>query len=217
KIAFVRIGFRRVTALFVCHPGMVHPRVVELEQDYTQDELDRISRYLSDTFTGLSLSRIRLKLLEMMSEEKALYHKLMREALELSARSLEAEGAGEDLIVEGTANIFEGPDFTNVEKMRALFHTFEEKSRLVALLNRCLDTPGPRLFIGAETGTPEMADCTLIASPYHDGPLAVGAIGILGPARMEYGRTIALVDTLARILSQVISDSDSARDGRPGV
>ena len=72
------------------------------------------------------------------------------------------------------------------------------------------------MLFGSETGTPEMQGCALIASPYHDGTRPVGTIGILGPARMEYGRAIALVDTLARLLSRVISENDPAREGRPG-
>lgn len=212
-IAFVRVGFRRITALVVSRPGMVHHRMIEVDQDYSQDELGRISRYLSESFQGLSLRQIRPKLIAMMSEEKALYDRLMREALDLSARSLAHEDEGKDLIVEGAANILDAAGVADVEKMRALFHAFEEKSRLVTLLNRCLDERGCRLFIGAETGSPAMAGCSLVASPYHDGTRPLGTIGVLGPARMEYGRAIAVVETLARVLSEVLTEGDAARDG----
>jgi heat-inducible transcriptional repressor len=208
KIDFVKVGPRRVAALFVSRPGLVDHRVVEVEEDYSQDELDKVSRYLSDSFRGLTISEIRAKLLEMMSEEKAQYDRLMREALAISARSFGLADSRSDLIVEGTTNILDEPSFDNVARMKSLFQAFEEKSRLVSLLNRCLDSRGSRLFIGSEAGAPEMEGCTLVASPYHDGSKPVGTVGILGPTRMEYARVIALVETLARFLTEMLTEAN---------
>jgi len=140
-----------------------------------------------------------------MGEEKAQYDRLMREAIDLSARSFDPPAAGGDLIVEGTTNILDAQAFDNVDKMKSLFHAFEEKSRLVSLLNRCLDEKGCRLFIGSEAGAPEMEGCTLVVSPYHEGTTPVGTVGVLGPTRMEYARVISLVETLARLLSELLS------------
>jgi heat-inducible transcriptional repressor len=215
RFSFVRIQERRIAALFVSRPGLVDHRVMDVPQDYTQEELDRISNYLSDEFRGLPLSRIRVRLLELMSEEKAQYDHLMREALELGARSLEKDGAGtDDLLVEGTPNILDMQVFDSADRMKKLFHAFEEKSRLVGLLNQCLDENGWKLFIGSEeAGTPEMEGCALVVSPYHDGLRPVGTLGILGPTRMEYARAISLVETLARLLTQALSGSDAPLDG----
>lgn len=212
KVTFVRVGVRRIAALFVSRPSLVDHRVIEVDEDYAQDELDKVSRYLSESFSGLTLAQIRVKLLDMMAEEKALYDLLMREALDLSARSFSEDSPGGELIVEGATNILDRQEFAKVEDMRTLFRAFEEKSRLVAILNRCLDQKGCRVFIGAEAGAPEMVGCALITSPYHDGARPVGTIGVLGPARMEYGRAIAVVDTLARVLSEVLSEGDTFRD-----
>jgi heat-inducible transcriptional repressor len=213
RIVFVRVSATRVLTLLVSRPGMIHQRVVDVDQDYTQDELDRISRYLSESFDGLALTQIRVKVLELMKEEKALYDRLIREALELSARSFEKEEGGGDLIVEGAANILEVRDFGDVERMKTLFHAFEEKSRLVALLNRCMEQKGHSILIGSEAGTPEMEGCALIASPYCDGATPVGTIGILGPSRMAYGRVIAVVDVLAKVLSAVLTQANAPPDG----
>src|SRR5262245_17961821 len=214
RFSFVRIQERRIAALFVSRPGLVDHRVMDVPQDYTQEELDRISNYLSDQFRGMPLARIRVRLLELMSEEKAQYDTLMREALELGARSLEREADGMDLIVEGTPNILDPQVFDNADRMKKLFRAFEEKSRLVALLNQCLDEKGWKLFIGSqEAGTPEMEGCALVVSPYHDGLRPVGTVGILGPTRMEYARAISLVDTLARLLTQALSGPEPPVDG----
>jgi heat-inducible transcriptional repressor len=77
-IAFVRVGYRRVTALLVSRPGMVHHRVLDGDEDYSQDDLDRMTRYIGESFRGLTLRQIRAKLLDMMSQEKIQYDMLMR-------------------------------------------------------------------------------------------------------------------------------------------
>lgn len=205
KIDFVAIGPRRLVAVFVSRPGLVDHRVLEVEEDYPQDELDRVGRYLTDSFRGLSLRQIRARLLDMMSEDKSQYDKLMREALELSARSFAPEGAPSELIVEGATNLLDGRVVDNVETMKRLFQAFEEKSRLVGLLNKCLDHKGYKLFIGSEAGTPGMEGCALVASPYSDGTRPLGSVGILGPSRMEYAKAIALVETLSRVISELLT------------
>src|SRR5207247_2165316 len=146
----------------------------------------------------------------MMSEEKIRYDRLMREALEVTARSIETDGAQQDLIVDGTTNILDRHAFDSFEAMKGLFQAFEEKSRLVALLNRCLDEKGCRLFIGSEAGTPEMEGYALVVSPYHDGARLVGTVGILGRTRMEYAHAISLVETLARLLSELMAERGGA-------
>jgi heat-inducible transcriptional repressor len=214
KIDFVAIDPRRIVALFVSRPGLVDHRVIEVEEEHSQEDLDRISRYLTDSFRGLSLSQIRARLLDMMSEDKSQYDRLMREALELSARSFDVGTGHNDLIVEGTTNIFDTGVFDNIEKMKRLFQTFEEKSRLVALLNRCMDADGARLFIGSEAGTPGMEGCALVVSPYHDGARPVGTVGILGPTRMEYARAISLVETLSRLLTELLTGEVHGAEAR---
>lgn len=218
RIDFVRIAPHRVAVLFMSRPGLVDHRVVQVDEDHPQAELDRVSRYLNDSFRGLSLPEIRAQLLEMMSEDKAQYDRLMREAIELSTRSFDPAGAESDLIVEGKTNILDTQGFDSVERMKSLFHAFEEKSRLVALLNQCLDDKGRRLFIGSEAGTAGIPGCSLIVSPYHDGTRPVGTVGVLGPERMEYARVISLVDTLARLLSDLLSEGQwpQARSAQGG-
>jgi len=214
RFSFVRVQERRIAALFVSRPGLVDHRVMDVAQDYTQEELDRISNYLSEEFRGLPLSGIRVRVLELMREEKAQYDRLMREALELAARSIEKDGDGDDLIVEGTPNILDPQVFESADRMKRLFQAFEEKSRLVGLLNQCLDEKGWKLFIGSgETGTPEMEGCALVVSPYRDGLRPVGTVAILGPTRMEYARAISLVDTLARLLTQALSGPEPPHEG----
>lgn len=100
------------------------------------------------------------------------------------------------------------PEFvTDVEKMKAIFETFEEKSKLVKLLDQCLQGEGLYILIGSENQAYGMDNCSLVTGTYRLGEGGIGALGVLGPKRMEYPRIIAIVDHIANILSRTFSNT----------
>jgi len=206
---FVRLGKGRILVIIVAVSGMIHNKVIETDDDHPQEKLDKIGRYLSDEFRGNTLSEIRDRILEMMSQEKALYDALLRDALELGRASLEVEeekASGGEVFVDGTSNLLAEPEFSSINQLKGLFRTFEEKHELLRVLNRCLENeqPGVKLLIGSENPHPDLAGCTLVAASYGTGGRTLGTLGIIGPTRMEYARAIALVDSVARLFSDAL-------------
>jgi heat-inducible transcriptional repressor len=202
RMEFVSLGNRRVLALFVSVSGMVSQKLLQLDEEIGQEDLDRVGRYLSDEFAGQSLRRIRERLLEMMAEEKARYDQLLAQVLAVGNRFFEPNPADSQVYVEGTANLVGQPDFPDLERMRALFRTFEEKGKVVQLLNRCVEGDGVAVRIGAEQGDPELEGTSVIASPFFFQDRALGTLGIIGPTRMEYARLIAMVDQISHLVSR---------------
>ena len=112
------------------------------------------------------------------------------------------------IYLEGTANILNQPEFADVERMRTLFQMFEEKSRLVKILNECISNSPPegvKISIGSELGIPDMRDFTLIACSYASNDRTPGFLGIIGPTRMEYERGISIVSYLGRVVGEMIN------------
>ncbi len=111
-----------------------------------------------------------------------------------------------DVYLDGASNLIKTPEFSDINKMKLLFETIEQKSRLAALLSRCIegDTQEVRITIGAENALQGIEDCTLITSPYIVDEKTHGSLGILGPTRMEYARAISLVDYVARLFGRVL-------------
>ncbi|MFQ5702074.1 MAG: heat-inducible transcriptional repressor HrcA, partial [Acidobacteriota bacterium] len=185
--------------------------VIDVSEDYSQGKLDRIGRYLSDEFRGSTLPEIRRRIMDMMSREKALYDSLLHDALDLGRKSLavdpEAETDQGEVFVDGTSNLLTEPEFSSINRLKALFRTFEEKHELLKVLNSCLedDHEGVKVIIGRENQSPEMSDCALIASSYGPEGCTLGTLGIIGPRRMEYARAIALVDSVARLFSHALA------------
>jgi heat-inducible transcriptional repressor len=210
-IEFVRLADNRILVILVSSSNIIQNKIVRVDDALGQEELDRTARYLNVEFNGKSLAAIRAEILELMRQEKALYDKLLQNAILLCERSLEGEeGAGGQVFVDGASNILMKPDFMDTERMRELFRTFEEKSRLVKILNECMERDSQlvgrdvQVIIGRENTTPSMRDCALITAPYRLGAgQAVGAIGVVGPMRIEYARMMAVVNYVARHIERI--------------
>ena len=203
-LEFVRLEGSRVVAILVDRSGVVHNRMLEVAEPLDQGELDRIGRYLSEQFTGSTLPAMREALLRRMAEETATCDRLLARSLALGSRAIEAEAPAAGVFVEGASNLLAAPEFGDIERLRALFRTLEEKGRLVELLGQLLHGAGVQIVIGRENPA-DLADCSVVASTYGVGDRVMGTVGIVGPTRMEYARAVALVDYLARILTRVLS------------
>jgi heat-inducible transcriptional repressor len=207
-IEFVRLHARRILAVFVDGSEVVSHRMLDTEEDYEQADLDRAGRYLVGEFSGKSLRDIRQDLVQRMAQDKAQFDTMLRDALTLGTRYMEAEEGERKLVVEGTSTLIDHPELADLKTMRSLFATFEEKHRLVSLLDRYLDPTGVRVVIGSEAEDLTRGRMSLVASPYRLGDGGTGWLGIMGPTRMEYDRAVALVTYISRLFSTLLSRSN---------
>jgi heat-inducible transcriptional repressor len=206
-IEFIKLREKTILVIIVCKSGEVQNKLIESDEHMSQDELDKYSRYLTEIMGGLNLVEARRKILEEVKKEKVLFDKLMYRALQLSQKALEDEGGG-DLYIEGKTNILQSPEFADLEKMRTLLQAFEEKTKIVKLLDKALLAQGMQIFIGAENEFNEMKDCSVIAAPYSRENFTLGTLGIIGPTRMDYPSIIPIVDYTARIVGKILENID---------
>ncbi|HYL98106.1 MAG TPA: heat-inducible transcriptional repressor HrcA [Blastocatellia bacterium] len=215
-IEFVSLSDQRILVITVSTAGRVQNRVIRANAEFAQDELNSTSKYLVENFHGWTLAAIREEMLRRMTEEKALYDKLLQNAVLLCSQSLR-DGDQPDVFIEGASTILGKPDFADTELMRALFKMFEQKSRIVRLLSECLEGDSTELVavrIGSENEAADLRSCTIIASRcfYHDGS-AMGGIGVVGPTRIEYDRLIRVVEYTARLCERALG----AAGGQPDI
>ena len=211
-IEFVNLSDKRVLVVLVSSPNIVHNKTIRLNEAFSQDELDRTSRYLNVEFGGKSLLAIRAEILTLMHEEKALFDKLLQTAMILCSQSIDSESDSQgEVYVDGASNILNKGDFSDdLGQLRNLLRTIEEKSRLVGILGECISTDDSlsdkvQVIIGSENSVDSMQDCSIITAPYRIGNgSAVGTLSVLGPTRIEYARMISVVSYLARMLEQVM-------------
>jgi heat-inducible transcriptional repressor len=206
---FIRLRSQQVLAIIVARSGFISNRVIELEEDLTQDELNTINRYVDSEFAGMTLPEIRRRVTELMAQERAQYDLLVRRAMDLSQKAfwdgspLSIPG---EVRVGGTAHILDQPEFAqHQERMRAVLQTLEEKEKLLRILDHCLETEGVNVVIGSESAIEDVTECSLVTHIYKEDQQPVGVVGILGPKRMEYPRMMSIVEYTANVLTRMLS------------
>jgi heat-inducible transcriptional repressor len=203
RIEIIRLRRDHLLVLLVSSDGVIENRIIPVDEDYTDDDLQRITRLLNDKLGGLDLAEVRRLLIDEMRADKALYDRLLKRALDLAQKAVQPQSETE-LYLGGTANILDLPEFADVDRMKAIFRAFEEKATIVQLLNKCLDTDGVQVYIGSETGFSGVEGCSLVLSSYKKGGQALGSLGVIGPIRMDYDRVIPLVDQTAKAISRLL-------------
>lgn len=205
-IEFVKLREKDILVILVSETGTVYNKLIQADEELTQDRLHEISNYLNSIITGLTLEEAKERLLAEMRAEKALYDRLLAQAQALARQALAgtADSQDVDVFIEGKLSIVEQPEFASVEKMKGLFKAFEEKSLLIRLIDKSLQAKGIQIFIGHENEYDEMAGCSVILSQYSQGDRILGALGVIGPTRMNYSRLIPIVDYTARLVSRFL-------------
>ena len=217
-IEFVNLSDKRILVVLVSAPNIVHNKIIRLNETFSNEQLDRTSNYLNARFIGKSLAEIRTKILKLMHEETALFDKLLQTAMILCSQSIESDADNQgEVYVGGASNILTKPDFADLEKLRELLRTIEEKTRLVQILTECIERDPSlksdvQVVIGSENSASSLRDCTLITAPYRIGAGggSVGTLSVLGPTRIEYARTISIVTYVASILEKILTQERSA-------
>ncbi len=205
-INFVRMPDSRILVITVSSAGRVQDRVIRLDADFTQDELNSTARYLMESFHGWTLSEIRDELVLRLREAEALYDRFLRNALLLCTPSVEGSDQP-DVFIEGASNLLTKPDFGDTASLRAVFKMLEQKSRIVKILDECLESSRRETIavrIGSENRLTDMRECAIIASPCFYAGVRAGSLGVVGPTRLDYDRLIGIVDYIARLFERTL-------------
>jgi len=206
-IKFVKLPERRVLAVIVSKPDLIENKVIHLDEDFTQEELDRATEFLNGEFHGWSLRAIRVDIFKRLEQMKVFCDRLVSMVATLFQwGALGGEEPG-TLYVEGTEALLGQADFGAPDVIRDLLKAFEEKVKLVKILSACLETSssGVWTLIGRENAASEMRHCAVIVAPYRYHDRIVGALGVVGPTRMEYDRAITTVDYIAHLCSRLLT------------
>lgn len=198
--------------VFVSREGGVQNRVVEADHDLTQDDLDKFTRYLNELLADLTLSQVKERLAREMAREKVRFDRVLGRALQLGQMALPGRRGG-DLFVEGQLNLMQAPEFADVAKLRHIFQAFEEKSTLLRLLEKTMAAPGVQIFIDEENEVDGLEGLTAVTASYGGQERPAGALGVIGPTRMDYSQVIPIVDFTARLVSRVLKTRDADEAG----
>lgn len=203
-VRFVHLPDGRVVVLLVSPGGVTRDKAIRPEHDFTQEELDRTADHLNRRYSGWTLDAIRADLLAKLSSERERYGRLLPAALELCDPAVLDHSDDREVYVEGAAQFASAPELSAGEPLRELLAAIEEKSRLVALLNGCIETPeAVHIQVGVKEINAAGEHLSLITAPYSVGDQGQGSLGVLAPMRMHYERAITAVVYVARAFSEM--------------
>ena len=211
-VEFVALGADQALAIMVFEDGLVENRLMKRPAGITPSALQEASNFLNARLRGKTLVEAKL---DVAVELERARRELDTAAARLIEDGLAAwsggEGSERALIVRGRANLLgDQAASADLERVRMLFDDLEQKEQLIGLLDDVRDAQGVRIFIGAETRLFSLSGSALIAAPYMSGRQKVlGAIGVIGPARLNYARIIPLVDYTARALGRLMDEKMS--------
>ena len=211
QLRFVPLGEGKVLAVLVTKSGSVQNRVVRMAADFPLPELERLHNLLSELVDNRTLAELRERIAQHVEHERDQYDEL-RENAHLLVEALSGRAEGPDVVIEGQKLLFDRPEFTDAEKIRAYLRTFEERERLLHLLDRTLASGGVQVLIGAETELSDLADISLVSANYGQPGSAKGTLGVIGPTRMDYAKVVPLVEFTARVMGQVLDGDGPSRD-----
>jgi heat-inducible transcriptional repressor len=203
-IRFIKYDETRVLSTLISEEGIIKSRVIELEESYSQRHLDRIGNYLNDKFSGMTLMEVRNRIAAQLSKDKVIYDKLMDNALTIFENliMLETDNIPAE-VLSGTCNL---PDFASTKQIKEILKAIEDKQLMLKLIDKVSNSgDGIQVYVGLENILPSMKELSMVASTYRDRGHICGAVGIIGPTRMDYGRLIPIVDHTAKALTQILS------------
>lgn len=203
SVHFVHIHDNLSLAVVITPGGGIQNRLIPTDEKFSQDNLDKISAYVSDRFSGLSMRKIRKKLFEETLREKTRVDLLAKWALAMASAIDEQSDTEKMIFVDGVPNLLNKQTHgIKLEKIKEILETLEEKRNLVHLLRELLRTEGAGLIIGAESSIDELSDFSIVSHTFTACDETMGAVGIIGPRMMNYSHAVALVSATAREISR---------------
>lgn len=206
-VEFVALGEDQTLVVIVFEDGSVENRLMRRAPGLTPSALQDASNFLNAIFRGRTLSEAKAEMALQLDQAR-------RQLDEATARLVEegvaawggGEGLERSLIVRGRANLLDDrAAVEDLERVRMLFDDLEQKGQLISLLDDVREAQGVRIFIGAETRLFSLSGSAVIAAPYMtERRRVLGAIGVIGPTRLNYARVIPLVDYTARMLGRLL-------------
>lgn len=203
---FIPVTSTEVLVVIVTNAGVIEGQTLEFPEALGPEELDRISRTVSQRLAGHRLAEISGEVLADVVE--AAWHQQLLQQLSRLFRYYRPSTGEPHVVIEGTANILKQPEFQDVRVAQHVLSALERDEVVADLLTEVQDRE-VWIRIGSENRHEDLRGCSVVGATYKVGDQPVGALGIVGPTRMKYGKVIALVRYLAKQLGEALGESPS--------
>lgn len=204
QVEFVSLSARQILVVWVASDNSIENRIIDIDTPIMPGDLQKASDYLNRHLYGRTFAEARATIQKDIAEKRHVLDTLTQHLVE-QGLAIPTQESGL-LIVSGKGHLLNDvKEVSELDRLRRLFDTLEQRNTMLNLLEQAGNADGVQIFIGAQSELFNHSGCAMIVAPYKNKQQQViGAIGVIGPSRLNYGRIIPMVDYTARILSGVI-------------
>ena len=202
-LQFLPFDETRVVVIVVTDTGVMENRLMEIPEGTSTEELQRIAAAMNQRLGGLNLTDIQVAVLEQIKAEVMLQPELLEGAMALIREAAGCTSANDKVYLGGTTQLLNQPEFRDVDKVRSLLSMLEE-DRLLHDILHTQDGNGVIVTIGAENKFSGIKDCSVIQASFRLDGQMVGTLAVLGPTRMEYARTMAVIEFMQAHMGNIL-------------
>lgn len=199
RIQLIPIRPTKVAVVVITSAGIIESKILDIPESLMPDDLQQVTNMINEHLRGLTMNQVRMSLYRELAELLKKQKQVLAQSMELIDEALQAE-RDERVYLAGTLNIFKQPEFKDVEKIQGLLGILEEHDRVRNLL-RGVESEGVSIKIGTENRQEGVRNCSMITATYQIDGEVLGVIGLLGPTRMEYSKSLAVIENLTEQLS----------------
>lgn len=205
-IKLIQIDRHSLMLMIVTETGNVNNTLLKIDNSYTEENLNVLSKVLTYNYKGKTLSTItKMEIIRDFEEDIETMSKIMSNVMPNFLSTLESM-LNVHLYMDGLTNIFSLPEYYNIEKAKEFLEMLNQKEHLTeVLMNR---DSGVVITIGQENADTEMKDCSLITATYSINGKTVGKLGVIGPTRMKYSKITSIIEYMTDNLSNAFKLND---------
>lgn len=209
KLRFIPTRPGELLSVLVLSDGAVENRYIHVDAPLADNDLERLHNLLEEHVDGSTLSTLRTELARTLEARRDELAGLSHLGLTLVEAALDGSPRGRmDVVVEEASRLLDQPEFATAERARELMRALEDREKLLVLLDRTLESTRVQVFLGRDTSEAMGYPVSIVAAPYREGDVDLGgAIGIIGPTRMDYPSVVPLIGATAAAMSSALSRS----------
>lgn len=205
-VELVHLGPHSVLAVLIADTGRVDKRMLALDRTVSEADVHRARHVVNEAVSGLSPRHAAEVVSGMQPAAPEELAGLLSAVADTMVRSLAGAESGDQLFLGGTANMVSAGYFNRLEEVKQVYETIEEQVVVLGMLREALAAGDPAVRIGGELPLVELTACSVVAASYETGGGAGGSLGVLGPTRMDYPRTLAAVQAVASSLEKALAE-----------
>ena len=210
KIQIVSLSSSRILVIISIKSGLVKTITLELSSDIKTSQIDSIQNLLNEKLSGLTFNEIRSTFKERFKEVEDEHEPIIRVFIDSVDKIFKDVKRGDNVIITGAKNVLKQPEFEDPQRFQGIIELIEDKDVIIHIMDRSNESSDEDVYIsiGSENEIESLQEYSIISKDYRLGDIS-GTLGIIGPKRMEYNKVIAIVDYIAKVLTEFLTNTSN--------